>query len=72
MATDTVAYARVARLLNHPLDRVWALVGAFGGLERWADGVTACDVAGDVRTVTRNGAPVRERLDRRDPPMRTK
>lgn len=67
MATDTVVYARVQRVLDHPLERVWPLVGAFGGLEQWADGVTACDLDGEVRTVTRNGSTVRERLDRRDP-----
>ena len=67
MATDSVEYARVERILDHPLERVWAFVGAFGGLEHWADGVTACAVDHEVRTVTRNGATVRERLDRRDP-----
>lgn len=67
MATGSVEYARAQQVLDHPLKRVWALVGAFGGLEHWADGVTACNVVGDVRTVTRNGSTVRERLDRRDP-----
>jgi hypothetical protein len=61
-----VEYARVERVLAHPIAAVWAVAGAFGGLEAWADGVTACDLADGVRTVTRNGATVRERLDRRD------
>lgn len=66
MATGRFEYARVVRVLDHPPARVWALVGAFGGLEHWADGVSACMVEGGVRTVTRNGATVRERLDRVD------
>ncbi len=67
MATGSVEYARVERVLDHPVADVWAVVGAFGGLEAWADGVTACTVEEGVRTVTRNGSTVRERLDRRDP-----
>jgi hypothetical protein len=66
MATGSVEYARVARILDHPPAQVWAIVGMFGGLELWADGVTACTLDGEVRTVTRNGSTVRERLDRRD------
>jgi hypothetical protein len=67
MATGDAEYARVERVIEQPLARVWAVVCRFGGLERWADGVTACNLDDDVRTVTRNGATVRERLDRRDP-----
>jgi hypothetical protein len=67
MATGSVEYARVARILEHSLARVWATIATFDGLERWADGVTACALADGVRTVTRNGSTVRERLDRRDP-----
>ena len=71
MATGSVEYARVSQVLEHPVDRVWAALAAFGGLERLADGVTGCAVEGEgvgaVRTVTRNGAAVRERLDRVDP-----
>ena len=66
MATGSVEYARVERVLDHPPEQVWAIIGAFGGLELWADGVTACSLDGEVRTVTRNGSTVRERLDRRD------
>jgi hypothetical protein len=66
MATGSVEYARVERILDHPPERVWAIIGAFGGLEHWADGVTACTLDGEVRTVTRNGSTVRERLDRHD------
>jgi hypothetical protein len=71
MATGSVEYVRVTRVVDHPIGQVWAVAGRFGGLEHWADGVTACDVAGEgvgaVRTVTRNGGTVRERLDRLDP-----
>lgn len=71
MATGSVEYARVARVVDHPLARVWDIVGAFGGLELWADGVTACAVEGEgigaLRAVARNGSEVRERLDRLDP-----
>jgi hypothetical protein len=67
MATGSVEYARVTRILEHPVARVWAVAGAFGGLERWADGVSACAVDGGIRTVTRNSGTVRERLDRHDP-----
>lgn len=66
MATGSVEYARVEAVVDQPLPQVWAIVGAFGGLEHWADGVTACAVDGDVRNVTRNGSTVRERLERRD------
>jgi len=64
---ERIEYACVRAVLDHPLERVWFHVGRFGELERWVDGVTACSVEGEgpgaVRTVTRNGATVRERLD---------
>ena len=69
-AEDWIEYACVRAVLDHPLARVWRHVGRFGELDRWVDGVTACSVEGAglgaVRTVTRNGAVVRERLDRFD------
>jgi hypothetical protein len=71
MATGGIEYARVSVILDHPVDRVWAYAGQFGGLDRWADGVSLCAVVGEgvgaVRTVTRHGRTVRERLDRLDP-----
>lgn len=69
--TGAVEYARVSVILDHPIERVWAHAGRFGGLEHWADGVSSCAVAGEgigaVRTVTRHGRIVREQLDRLDP-----
>jgi hypothetical protein len=71
MSTGRIEYARVERILDHPLAAVWAWVGDFGGVDAWIDGVTECRVTGEgigaVRTVTRNGSRVRERLDHLDP-----
>jgi hypothetical protein len=68
--TTRIEYARVCVVLGHPIDQVWAVAGKFGGLEAWADGVSACSVEGEgvgaVRTVTRGGV-VRERLETLDP-----
>jgi len=67
---EEIEYACVRAVLDHPLARVWRYVGLFGELDRWVDGVTACSVDGEgpgaVRTLTRNGATVRERLERLD------
>ena len=63
-------YARVTVMLNHPIDKVWAVAGRFDGLEAWVDGVSACSVTGEgvgaVRTITRGGI-VREQLETLDP-----
>jgi hypothetical protein len=71
MATGGIEYVRVSVILDHPVDRVWACAGQFGGLDLWADGVSECTVAGEgvgaVRMVTRHGRTVREQLDRLDP-----
>jgi mxaD protein len=73
MSTGSIEYARAERVIDQPVDRVWAVAGRFGGVEQWIDGVTACSVEGEgigaVRTVTRNGNSVREQLDRRDPAL---
>jgi uncharacterized protein YndB with AHSA1/START domain len=70
MSTGSIEYARVERVIDHPIAEVWAVAGEFGGVETWIDGVTACTVEGEgigaVRTVTRNGNSVREQLDRHD------
>ena len=69
--SDPIEYARVSMIVDHPIDRVWAIAGRFGGLEHWADGVTECKLVGEgvgaVRTVTRHGRTVLEQLDRIDP-----
>jgi uncharacterized protein YndB with AHSA1/START domain len=71
MSTGRIEYARVERILDHPLAAVWAFVGRFDGVDAWIDGVAECRVTGAgvgaVRAVTRNGSSVRERLDRLDP-----
>lgn len=71
MTRSSITYATVRAELDHPIERVWARIAAFGGLQDWADGVSACTVEGDgvgaVRTVTRNGNNVRERLEAIDP-----
>jgi hypothetical protein len=70
ISTGGIEYARVSAILDHPIDRVWAKAGEFGGLEHWADGISLCAVAGEgvgaVRTVTHHGRIVREQLDRID------
>lgn len=45
-----------------PPEEVWALVGDFGGLDRWMAGVDACDLEGDVRTVHTMGMAIEEQL----------
>jgi len=63
-------YAHVRVVIEHPIDEVWSIAGQFGGLETWADGVSACTVegagVGAVRSVTRGGV-VREQLETLDP-----
>ena len=56
MTSSSITYASVTAELDHPIETVWARIGAFGGLEDWADGVTACSVEGEgvgtVRTLS--------------------
>ena len=63
-------YAHVRAVVEHPIAEVWSVAGQFGGLETWADGVSACIVEGEgvgaVRSVTRGGV-VREQLETLDP-----
>jgi hypothetical protein len=71
MTSSSVTYASVRAELDHPIETVWARIAMFGGLEDWADGVSACSVdgagVGAVRTVVRNGNSVLERLEAIDP-----
>ena len=57
--------------ISAPTGDVWALVGQFGGLENWMDGVDACVVDGDLRTVSTMGMEITERLVGRDDVART-
>jgi len=63
-------YARIRMVLDHPIERVWPVIARFGGADLWVDGVTSCSLegqgAGALRTLVRNGATVRERLERID------
>ena len=71
MTTDTVTYADVRVALDHPVGAVWAMVAAFGRIDRWAAGVLACTADGEgpgmIRTVSLAGRQVRERLEAIDP-----
>ncbi|NNN21742.1 MAG: SRPBCC family protein [Acidimicrobiales bacterium] len=40
----------------------WALVGDFGGLDKWTPGVESCRVEGDLRYLSIMGSEVVERL----------
>ena len=57
--------------ISAPTDDVWALVGQFGGLETWMDGIEACVVDGDIRTVSTMGMQITERLVGRDEAARS-
>lgn len=67
MTTAPVTYAHVRRILDQPIDRVWDTIAAFGGLERWAAGVTGCSVEGRglgaIRTISIGSRQARERLE---------
>ncbi len=71
MTSSSITYASVTAELDHPIETIWARIAAFGGLEDWAEGVSACSVegagVGAVRTVVRGGSSVRERLEAIDP-----
>lgn len=60
-----------------PADRVWAVIGDFGGLTGWLPAISACTVAGAgvgaVRTLGFVGSDVyaRERLDAHDDAARS-
>lgn len=65
---------RIEEEIAAPAERVWELLGAFGGLEKWAPGVTSCVVEGDgvgaTRRVAAGGMTIVERLESRDPAAR--
>jgi carbon monoxide dehydrogenase subunit G len=47
-------------------DAVWKIVGDFGGLASWMDGIESCVVEGDDRVLGTMGITGRERLRARD------
>ena len=71
MTTTRVTYADVRAVIDYPIEQVWALIACFGGLERWAAGVSACELEGNgvgaVRTVHLGNRSARERLEAIDP-----
>lgn len=73
MTTARVTYADVRAVIEHPIDRVWAPIARFGGLEHWAAGVSVCELEGKgvgaVRTVHLGDRSARERLEAIDPVM---
>lgn len=64
-APVTLAALRIE--IDYSVEVVWPYIAAFGGLEKWVDGVTACSLEGTgpgaIRTVTLPGRVVRERLE---------
>jgi uncharacterized protein YndB with AHSA1/START domain len=47
-------------------DKVWALVGDFGGLAGWMPGIDGCELDGDVRKLQTMGIEIHEQLKERD------
>jgi hypothetical protein len=66
-AAEPGDYACVRVTLGRALERLWPVIADFGGVDRWIDGVESCVLEGEgvgaVRTLVRNGATVRERLE---------
>jgi len=71
MASDAMIYAEIHEVLDYPVEIIWRQVAAFGAIDRWVDGVTGCEMAGDgpgaVRIVRLGSRLVRERLEQIDP-----
>lgn len=60
---------RVAQRLTCPADTVWALIGDFGGLQRWHPQVQQLDLSweGRIRSIQyKDGGHAVERLDARN------
>jgi len=74
MTSPSITYASVTELIEQPIDVVWPVIAAFGGVEHWVPGITACTVEGSgvgaVRTVVSNGNRVLERVEAIDHPSR--
>lgn len=65
--TDGAPFYVARRELAADPDRVWSVIGDFGGLTRWSAAITACSAdgneAGALRTVMVGEAEIRERLE---------
>lgn len=55
--------------IDRPADEVWALVADAGDIS-WVDGIDACSLDGDVRTVSTMGIEVQERIVTNDAALR--
>jgi hypothetical protein len=70
MTSPSITYASVTELIDQPIDAVWPVIAAFGGVEHWIPGITACTVEGSgvgaVRTVVSHGNSVQERIEALD------
>lgn len=67
-----MASAKAALEINAPATTVWAVIGDFNGLPKFARGITDSEVTGDgigaVRTIkTVDGRVIKERLEKYDP-----
>lgn len=71
MASDAMIYAEIHEVLDHPVEIIWPQIAAFGTIDRWVDGVTGCEMAGEgpgaVRSVRLGERQVRERLEQIEP-----
>jgi uncharacterized membrane protein len=61
MATGTASID-----IDAPAERVWAVVGDFGGIGSWMPGIDSCRVEGDVRILETMGMTISERLVSKD------
>lgn len=52
--------------VNGSPDKVWALVGDFGGIGGWMPGIDSCRVEGDDRILETMGMTITERLVSKD------
>jgi len=57
--------------IDAPADRVWNVVGDFGGIGAWMPGVESCRVEGDDRIIELMGMTITEHLVARDDATRT-
>jgi hypothetical protein len=67
-----MASAKAAIEIDAPAAAVWAVIGDFNGLPKFARGITESEVTGDgvgaVRTITTvDGRVIKERLEKYDP-----
>jgi mxaD protein len=52
--------------INQSPDKVWAVIGDFGGLGTWMPGIESCRLEGDDRVLAMMGMEITERLVRKD------